>query len=666
MATTNANRRSRRPPGGGAGGSRRALLVAINDYGSPQNNLPSCLEDAAQVRSVLQSSYGFETFTELYDGDATVANMESGLAWLFENAAEDHRLVFFYSGHGYQQPRNGNLEECLVLSNMEFFFDDRLSELSQSAPPGVLTVVLDSCFSGGMQKPIALGDGVEIARTKLWMPPPGKSAAKSLVGRPFVPRPFGCFPVTDPTAVKRLVLGPQASPNLKAGGPQAGGEDEASQLQLNGLLLSACSENETASAATSATEGLSAFTYALRRTLPASGEISVTQLHEGARAQLAEMGFRQTPLLRVPASPAGLASSSFVTLAPAAAAAGQPAKALPAEAGGDRTTTVEPTEDGTMTDQQAYDQQFWRTVERVAAQVVSAAGNQAPAQGKSFAPPSPPAAPPPANGQDGQTAGPTTRPANPMPLPAGPASGPNGGTTSPAPQPGGPTTSAPAGDGSAPGEEKWIGAALSVAAAVAPHVINAIRGKDFTPDLAAGPEGEEKLASSVAEVVTPAIIDAIASRPKDFDLDLTSGAPSKGAGDGAGGDKFPWGAVARVAASAVPAIVAEVTKKEFTLDQTADPAASDQKFGVIGIGAVAHAMINAWRNRRKDLGPEQGDGADDKFPWGAAARVAASIVPPLVGALTGKIYQPQPGRPQILPMPANGGEQGDRRYYIAS
>ena len=141
--------------------------MAINDYGSPQNNLPSCLEDAAQVRSVLQSRYGFETFTELYDGDATVANVEGGLAWLLDNVADDDRLVFFYSGHGYQQPRNGNLDECLVLSNLEIFFDDRLSELSQSAPPGVLTVVLDPCFSGGMEKPIALGDGVEIARTKL-------------------------------------------------------------------------------------------------------------------------------------------------------------------------------------------------------------------------------------------------------------------------------------------------------------------------------------------------------------------------------------------------------------------------------------------------------------------------------------------------------------------
>jgi hypothetical protein len=563
--------------------------VAINDYGNPQNNLPSCLEDAAQVRSMLQSRYGFETFTELYDGDATVANVKSGLTSLFENVASDDRLVFFYSGHGYQQPRNGNLEECLVLSNLEFFFDHRLSELSQSAPPGVLTVVLDSCFSGGMQKPIALGDGVEIARTKLWVPPPGRSAAKSLMGGPLVPRPFGCFPVTDPTAVKRLVLGPQPCPELKAAAPQAAGEDEASQLQLNGLLLSACSENETASAATSATEGLSAFTYALMRALPTSGEISVTQLHEGARERLAAIGFQQ----KVPASPAELASSSFVTLAPAGAAASQPAKTLPAEAGGEFTTPAEATEDATMTDQEAYDQQFWTTVERVAAQVVSAAGNQASGERKTYAPTTRPATPPPTNGPEGEPAGPTTLPAGPTenppqagaPSPAGPASGPNGGTARPAPRPAEPAASEPTSDSFAAGEQKWVGAALSIAGAVAPLVIDAIRKrpKDFAPESAGQAEGEERLAESVSEVVAPAIVDAIASRPAEFSPDPSSGAPSE-SGDGAGEDKFPWGAVARVVASAVPGIVAEATKSK-----GADPAGGEQK----ATGAIAAAVVGA-------------------------------------------------------------------------
>ena len=192
MATRSPSRRSRRAPGGGAG-SRRALLVAINDYGNPQNDLPSCLQDAAQFRSMLQSRYGFETFAELYDGDATVANVDGGLAWLFDQVAEDDRLVFFYSGHGYQQPRNGVLDECLVLSQLEFFFDDRLSELSRSAPPGVLTVVLDSCFSGGMEKRIPFGNGVMCVAGSIRRCAP---VTTSSAGEAAQPLAFGGSPIT--------------------------------------------------------------------------------------------------------------------------------------------------------------------------------------------------------------------------------------------------------------------------------------------------------------------------------------------------------------------------------------------------------------------------------------------------------------------------------------
>jgi hypothetical protein len=260
--------------------TNRALLVAINNYGSQQNNLPSCLEDAARFRSLLEERYGFDQFTELYDGDATVANVEQGLTWLFEDVAPDDRLVFFYSGHGYQQPNGENLEECLVLSNMEFLFDDRLSELSQTAPPGVLTVVFDSCFSGGMEKQVGADGRIEIARTKAWSPPANARSQqqKALIGRQLIPRPFGSMEVTDPAGVKALVLGRGSAPSKAgaggagqgAGQGAAGGADETGELALNGLLLSACSENETASAATSATDGMSAFTCALMNVFDAA------------------------------------------------------------------------------------------------------------------------------------------------------------------------------------------------------------------------------------------------------------------------------------------------------------------------------------------------------------------------------------------------------------
>lgn len=640
MATRKASRHSRHASVKDPGGSKRALLVAINDYGSPQNNLPSCREDAAQFRSVLQSRYGFETFTELYDGDATVANVEGGLTWLFDKAGGDDRLVFFYSGHGYQQPRNGNLEECLVLSNFEFLFDDRLSELSQSVPPGILTVVLDSCFSGGMEKRILIGKGVEVARSKLWIPPAAATPDKSFRGKPLVPRPFGSAAVTGAAAVKRLVLGTHADRKAVEQSGADGGE--GGQLQLNGLLLTASSENETASASTSATDGMSAFTHALMRSFPASGEISVARLHEGARARLAEMGFQQTPLLKLPANAAELASSSFVTLTPPTMKTGQPAKTPPAHADGGSLTTPK-TKDAIMTDQQAHDQQFWRAVERVAAQVALAAGNQAPAERKSFAPTTRPAVPTPANGQ--APTGPTTRPAGQV-ADAPQAVGGNG-AASPVPLPGVPT-----GEGSTAGQEKWVRVALRVGMAAATAIDLALhaRRKDFAAEIAAESGGDEKLAEAVAEAVAPAIVDALVNRQDE------SGSPDE---SGDGDDKFPWGSVARVAASAVPAIVAEATgRNEPIPDLAADVAADDQKSALsaafrVGrrimrnptVAAVAgtavwHAMAAA---RGKGL---NGTDGDDRIAR-AAARIAAEVVPAIVDQLTGR-SEPS-GEKMILP-----------------
>ena len=64
---------------------------------------------------------------------------------------------------------------------------------------------------------------------------------------------------------------------------------------------------------------------------------------------------------------------------------------------------------------------------------------------------------------------------------------------------------------------------------------------------------------------------------EDFTVAASPGAPVE-SGDGAGEDKFPWGAVARVVASAVPSIIAEFTKgKGSAPDLAVDPATGEQK-----------------------------------------------------------------------------------------
>lgn len=140
--------------------------MAINDYGDPRNNLPSCVEDATVFENLLRESYKFDEIQSLLDLKASKKNVENCLNWLFKDVQPDDRLVFFYSGHGYALPRKGIMEEVLVLHD-GFFEDDTLAAMSQNIPPRTLTVFLDSCFSGGMEKMMLFSSkGLEVAKPK--------------------------------------------------------------------------------------------------------------------------------------------------------------------------------------------------------------------------------------------------------------------------------------------------------------------------------------------------------------------------------------------------------------------------------------------------------------------------------------------------------------------
>ncbi|SFE82359.1 caspase family protein, partial [Blastococcus tunisiensis] len=291
----------------------RALLVGIDDYADPRNNLNSCLADVADLKSRLEQRYGFpaDGIRTLQDAEATIQNVRTELDRLFQGATSDDRLVFMYSGHGFQMPENGSLTEVLVLRD-GFFKDDELSDRARSVPPGILTVVLDSCFSGGMQKFFITGQGAEVVRGKVWAPDDSQAAAVNkalLEGALARMEPFGSAAITDSVAAaeeKGFVDTSDAAGKTKAAG------DEQGQLQLNGLLMSACRENETASAKRSDTDGLSAFSFALREATSLLGSGGTpAQLHEQAGKRLEQMGFQQRPLLFDPPSAPGMSARSI-------------------------------------------------------------------------------------------------------------------------------------------------------------------------------------------------------------------------------------------------------------------------------------------------------------------------------------------------------------------
>ncbi|MCB9889373.1 MAG: caspase family protein, partial [Planctomycetes bacterium] len=275
-------------------GEKRALLVAINDYGDPRNNLPSCVADAHAFRAMLER-YGFDAsgLRMITDADATVEAVSAGLDWLCDGLGAEDRAVFFYSGHGHQLPVDGVLTEVLVLRD-GFYIDDVLADRTQDLPDGVLTAVLDSCFSGGMDK-IVFGnvDGsADFAAPKRWT-------------------------ATAPGAAKKAGQGDDAASvtGYRRFGSSSRRDDEAHDVPLKGLMLCACSENETAAASTSRTRGLSAFSFALLEALERHGkDASASVLMHSVAGILKDGGFRQTPTLHEPPGPFRLAERSFIEL----------------------------------------------------------------------------------------------------------------------------------------------------------------------------------------------------------------------------------------------------------------------------------------------------------------------------------------------------------------
>ena len=62
--------------------SKRALLVGIDLYPDPRNNLNSCVADTQRFRGLLQNYYGFQPqdITLLHNSAATLANVRIQLS----------------------------------------------------------------------------------------------------------------------------------------------------------------------------------------------------------------------------------------------------------------------------------------------------------------------------------------------------------------------------------------------------------------------------------------------------------------------------------------------------------------------------------------------------------------------------------------------------------
>jgi len=143
---------------------RKALLIGVNQYADPGNNLNGCLNDVMDVRNTLQIlGFPVTRIHILTDQRATKANIMKELEWLVKDAKKDDVLVFYYSGHGSyvtdidmdeDEVRN-KVDEVILPHDFDFYqrtyiTDDELhSVFTGKTPAGVrCEVLLDCCHAG--------------------------------------------------------------------------------------------------------------------------------------------------------------------------------------------------------------------------------------------------------------------------------------------------------------------------------------------------------------------------------------------------------------------------------------------------------------------------------------------------------------------------------------
>jgi hypothetical protein len=145
-----------------------ALIVGINHYKLPGNDLSGCLNDANNVKDYLIYCAGFNpaNIKIVTDSNATKANVLSGLKWLIAQGAEGVELFYYHSGHGTQVfdvsgDESDQLDEVLVTHDFDWndpstiLLDDYLADIFAGLPQGAfLSMICDTCHSGSMTKDV--------------------------------------------------------------------------------------------------------------------------------------------------------------------------------------------------------------------------------------------------------------------------------------------------------------------------------------------------------------------------------------------------------------------------------------------------------------------------------------------------------------------------------
>ena len=149
--------------------NNKALLVGINAYPNPNNNLRGCINDIVDMEYFIASKnkvYPKENIRTLTDSRATKKGILTALNWLLLGASAGDQILFHYSGHGAQLPsRSPSLEKDgldEIICPYDFrgenaaataISDKEFASIFAKIPKGVHFVwISDSCHSEDLSR----------------------------------------------------------------------------------------------------------------------------------------------------------------------------------------------------------------------------------------------------------------------------------------------------------------------------------------------------------------------------------------------------------------------------------------------------------------------------------------------------------------------------------
>ena len=151
----------------------KALLVGINKYPDPRNELRGCVNDILDMEYFIADAnrvYPKQNIKKLTNKDATKKGILMQLKWLIEGAEAGDQLLFHYSGHGAQAPtlfsslEKDGLDEIICPYDFDgtsktSLRDKEFAELFAGIPKGVHFVwISDSCHAEDLSRDPFIND----------------------------------------------------------------------------------------------------------------------------------------------------------------------------------------------------------------------------------------------------------------------------------------------------------------------------------------------------------------------------------------------------------------------------------------------------------------------------------------------------------------------------